>query len=305
MAKHRRPDESEPGPLTPAARAATPPPPWATGLSSASTQPQRPAAPEPDEAAALAGDAGEISPVAAGLRNAAASLKGIAAGVMIRQYEARSDDGGVTVTVDGGGRVAGVRIGEYAIRSGPDRLGASIAVAVNRALEAARQGTTESLLDAVAPESQTLVRGAIGAASYGPAAAAAQDAVAQTVTARSGDGSVTATASGLCVVTSITLSPAAVRAGRDGPARLGASAAEAVNAALAEAGSLRRAQLSASAGPAPAPGDPRSAGSAALTRLSDRMNELLGTLDQIDRDLDQLVDSTVSDLTRLAGQLPE
>jgi DNA-binding protein YbaB len=224
---------------------------------------------------------------------------------MIRQYEARSDDGGVTVMVDGGSRVAGVRIGEHAIRSGPDRLAAGITVAANKALEAARQGATESMLNAVAPESQALIRGAIGAANAGLAAAAAEEAGAQTVRARSGDGSVTATANGLGVIVSITLSPAAVRASGDGPARLGTSAAEAVNAALGQAGSLRRAQLSAGAGPAPAPGDPRSAGSAALTRLSERMNDLLGTLDRIDRDLDDLVDNTVSDLTRLAGQMPE
>jgi DNA-binding protein YbaB len=238
------------------------------------------------------------------LRNAATSLKGIAAGVMIRKYEARSDDGAVTVTVDGGSRVVDVRIGKHAIRSGPDRIAASLADQVNRAREAARQGATESLLDAAGPESQALLRGAIGAANDGRAAAAGEDAAARTVTARSGDGSVTATASGLGVVTSFTLSPAALRADRDGLARLGVSAAEAANAALRQAGSLHRAQLGASGGPVPAPGDPRSPGPTALTQLSERMNELLGTLDQIDHDLDELVDGAVSDLTRLVDQLP-
>lgn len=242
--------------------------------------------------------------MAAGLRTAAASLKGIAAGVMMRQFEARSDDGAVTVTVDGGSRVVGVRIGEHAVRSGPDRIAASLTTTVNRALEAARQGATESLLEAAGPGSQALLRGAIGTANYGRAAAAGEDAGARTVTARSGDGSATATASGLGVVTSLTVSQAALRAGGDGRARAGASAAEAVNAALRQARSPHRTPLAASGGPAPAPGDPRSPGSAALTQLSERMNELLGTLDQIDRDLDQLVDGAVSDLTRLVDQLP-
>jgi DNA-binding protein YbaB len=213
---------------------------------------------------------------------------------MIRQYEARSDDGAVTVTVDGGSRVVDVRIDKHAIRSGPERIAASLTAQVNRAREVARQGATESLLNAAGPESQALLRGAIGAANDGRAAAAGEDAAARTVTARSGDGSVTATASGLGVVTSFTVSPAALRAGRDGLARLGASAAEAANAALGQAGSLHRAPPGPSGGPGPA----------ALTQLSERMNGLLGTLDQIDRDLDELVDGAVSDLTRLVDQLP-
>ena len=222
----------------------------------------------------------------------------------MRQYEARSDDGAVTVTVDGGSRVVDVGIGKHAIRSGPDRIAASLTVTVNRALEAARQGATEPLLDAASPGSQALLRGAIGAANHGRATAAGEDAAARTVTARSGDGSVTATASGLGVVTSITVSQAALRAGGDGPARVGASVAEAVNAALMQAGSMHRASLGASGGPALAPGNPRPPGAAALTQLSERMNELLGTLDQIDRDLDQLADGAVSDLTKLADQSP-
>ncbi len=265
---------------------------------------QRQPALEAATAAGLASQASELSPLAAEFRRAASSLNGIAAGVMIRQYEARSDDGAVTVTVDGGGRVASVHIGEHAIRSGPDRVAASLTVAVNRALEAARQGTTDSMLDAAGPGSSALLRGAVAAAADLPGTTAREEAGARSVTGRSADGSVAAKASGLGALTSITVSPTAVRIGRDGRARLGASAAEAMNAALKEAGSLHRAQPGP-AGPAPAPGDARSAGAAALASFSSRVDELLGNLDQIDRDLDRLVEGAMSDMTRLAGRLSD
>lgn len=276
-------------------------PPWATGSSPVSAPPPDVSARPP--AAAPPGpdhQASEASGLAAGLRRAASDMKALAAAAMTRQYEGRSDDGAVTATVDGGSHVAGVRISEHAVRSGAGPLAASVTVAVNRALEAARRGTAEALLSVAGPGSQALLRGTIDAA--GDAARAVAREGAQPVTARSGDGSVTAAASVLGTVTGIAVSPAAVRLGGDGPARLGRSVAEAVNAALAEAGRLDRAQHSTAA-PTPAPGDPRSAGAAALERLGHRMNELLGTLDQIDRDLGRLADGAAANLSSLADGL--
>jgi DNA-binding protein YbaB len=280
-------------------------PPWATGSSPVSAPPPdasaRPPAAAPGPGRQVS-EASEASALAAALRRAASDLKAMAASAMTQQYEGRSDDGAVTATVDGSSRVAGVRISEHVIRSGPGPLAASLTAAVNRALEAARRGTAEALLGAAGPGSQALLRGTIDAAANAVRTKAREGA--GSAAARSGDGSVTAAASGLGTVTGIAVSPAAVRLGGDGPARLGASVAEAVNAALAEAGRLDRAQHNVSASaPAPAPGDPRSAGAVALERLGHRMNELLGTLDQIDRDLGRLADGAAADLSSLTDGL--
>jgi DNA-binding protein YbaB len=288
-----------PGVSTPVAAGALRPP-WATGSSPVSAPPPDVSARPPVAVPGPGHQASEASGLAAGLRRAASDMKALAAAAMTRQYEGRSDDGAVTATADGGSRMAGVRISEHAVRSGVGPLAVSLTVAVNRALEAARRGTAEALLGAAGPGSQALLRATIDAA--GDAARAVAREGAQPVTARSGDGSVTAAASVLGTVTGIAVSPAAVRLGGDGPARLGRSVAEAVNAALAEAGRLDRAQHN-TATPTPAPGDPRSAGAVVLERLNHRMNELLGTLDQIDRDLDRLADGAAADLSSLADRM--
>lgn len=304
-----------PGASSAATPGAIPPPPWADvpsegTWSAASRQATWPTASRQETTRRMTGAAGaaslarEVSAFAADMRHVAGDLNAMAGAASARQYDARSDDGAVTVTVNGRPEVTRIRVGEEAIRSGPGRLAASLTAAVNKALESARHGTTDALLRSAGPGGQAWLRGVTDAAASPDGAEARAEAGSRSVTASSADQSITATITGLGTVTGITVSYAAMRMSGDGPRRLGTSAAEAVNAALAEAGRLDRAQHNAAVS-ALAPGDPRSAGAAALNHLNDEMNAMLGSLDQIDRDLDGMADGTMRDLARLADWLAD
>lgn len=224
-----------------------------------------------------------VDAVAAELQHRAADLTAAARAASGRQYQVRSGDGSITVTVDGRPRMAGVRIDSGAAGSAPGGIARALADTVNSALEDARHGT-QILLGRADPALQAWISEAAdgpGGSGRSPAAAAHAEAAARMFTATSTDGTVTATVSGSATVVSIELPQDTPR--EDGQARLGAAIAEAVNAALAAAEQAAREQLAAKAR-SPAP-DPWSAGKAALDALASRMDLLLGQLDQIDRDL--------------------
>jgi len=218
--------------------------------------------------------------VPAGLRRAAA--------VSARQYQARSDDGTVAVTVDGRPRVRSVRIGGQAVRSGPGPLATRVAVTVNRALQAARRDGHEALL-AAASGLESWVRAAIEA---GPGPDPGRSSAArlrqpaprrQAATGSSSGARVSVTVNGLGEVTGVSFAALALR-GSD-LARLGNHVAEAVNAALEQAEQNQRT-------PAPPAAD-----DVIVEMFSYRMNGLLGRLDEMSRNLDG------SDVARELGRL--
>jgi DNA-binding protein YbaB len=235
--------------------------------------------------------ASEIAAFTADMRRAVGDLTTAAVAASRREYEAASDDGTVTVTVDGSPRVTGVRIGGAAGRR-PGDLAASLTTAANRALDAARRGGTEALLGAAGPGLEPLLLGAVNAADSGPGATARAAMATQTATASSADDWVTVTVNGLGVVTGTTVSDSAAR-GND-QARLEHAAIEAFNAALGAA--LGRGGEARAAAVRP-PGDPRSAGNAAVAAVHRQMDTLLVQLDRIERNLDRAAGGTMRDVT--------
>ena len=231
----------------------------------------------------LASWAVTVNKVAAELQRRAADLTTAARAASGRQYQARSGDGGITVTVDGRPRVADIRITGETASSAPDGLARALTDTVNRALEDARLGT-QTLLGEADPALQAWISegaDAPGGSGRSLAAAARAEAAARMTTATSTDDTVTATVSGSATVVSIELPHEASR--EEGQARLGESVAEAVNAALAGAEQRARDHVTARAlSPAP---DPWSAGKTALDALASRMDLLLDQLDRIDRGL--------------------
>jgi DNA-binding protein YbaB len=225
--------------------------------------------------------ASEIAAFTADMRRAVGDLTTAAVAASRQEYEAGSDDGAVTITVDGSPRVTGVRIGGPAGHR-PRDLEAGLATAVNRALDAARRGSTEALLGAAGPGLEPLLLGAVSAADSGPGAAARAAAAMQTAIASSADDWVRVTVNGLGTVTSVTLSDSAARG--DDQARLEHAAMEAFNAGLGtELGRGGQARAAA----ARPPGDPRSAGNAVVEDVNRRMDTLLVQLDRIERNLDR------------------
>lgn len=248
--------------------AAVPPAPWASITG--------------QDAAAAAGQAALVraaDAIAAKLERRSADLAAAAREAAGRQYQARSADGSITVTVDARPRLINVRIAGEATDSAPGELGRALAATVNSALDDARHGT-QVLLGGADRAFQAWLSEAAGGPGRSPAAAAGPEA-ARVTTATSADDSITAAVSGLATVVSIELSREAERG--DGQARLGEAVTEAVNAALAAAGQAAQEQLAAT--PALL-ADPWSGGQAALDRLASRMDQLLGDLEQIGRDLD-------------------
>jgi len=231
----------------------------------------------------------EIAAFTADMRRAVGDLTAAAVAASRREYEAASDDGAVTVTVDGSPRVTGVGIGRPPGRR-PGDLAASLTTVANRALDAARRGGTEALLGAAGPGLEPLLLGAVSAADSGPGAAARAAMATQAATASSADGWVTVTVNGLGIVTSTTLSDSAA-AGND-RARLEHAATEAFNAALGAAlgrgGEIRAAAVRA-------PGDPRSAGNAAVEAVRRQMDTLLVQLDRIERNLNRAAGGIMRD----------
>jgi DNA-binding protein YbaB len=231
--------------------------------------------------------------VAASMRRAAA--------VSARQYQARSDDRTVAVTLDGRPRARSVHISGQAIRSGPGQLGARVAATVNRALQTARRDGHEALL-AAASGLESCARAAIEAAGQvgpgqsGPApdpgrasvaefkqlgqsvlrrqAASRAEAVVEVLTGTSSGARVSVTVNGLGGVTGMSFAALALR-GSD-LARLGNHVAEAVNAALEKAEQYQYARCRR----------PPAVDDVIVEMFSYRMNGLLGRLDDMSRDLD-------------------
>jgi DNA-binding protein YbaB len=232
----------------------------------------------PGQAAAAA--SGQVSwssladAATAELQRRAADLEAAARVAAGRQYQARSADGSITVTVDGRARVTSVRISDEAAGSAPAELARALGGTVNSALQEARY-STQALLGKADPALQAWISDA----------AASQAGVAASVTSgTSADGSVTATvsrAATVATVLAIELPKDASRGYRQ--ARLDDAVAEAVNAALV-AGEQAGQQRLGARGSAPAP-DPWSAGKAALAALGSRMDLLLSELDRIGSNL--------------------
>ena len=222
---------------------------------------------------------GPVEQVAAGMRRAAA--------VSARQYQARSDDGTVAVTLDGRPRVRSVRIAGPAIRLGPAQLAARVTATVNRALQAARRDGHEALL-AAGSSLESWVRAAAGPGRPGVARRPVPQcaAAAQVLTGTSAGARVSVTVNSLGEVTGVGFAALALR-GSD-LARLGNHVAEAVNAALEQAEQYRRARYR------PAP---QAAEDVIVEMFSYRMNGLLGRLDEMSRSLDG------SDVARELGRL--
>jgi DNA-binding protein YbaB len=227
--------------------------------------------------------------VAASVRRAAA--------VSARQYQARSDDRTVAVTVDGRPRVRSVRISGQAIRSGPGQLAARVAATVNRALQAARRDGHEELL-AAGSGLESWARGTIEA-SPGPARPAAtelrrpsvprREPTAPVLAGTSSGARVGVTVNGLGEVTGVGFAALALR-GSD-LTRLGNHVAEAVNAALEKAEQYQRARRRR----------PPAADDVIVEIFSYRMNGLLGRLDEMSRNLDG--SHTAPGLGRLVTEL--
>lgn len=241
--------------------------------------------------------ASDIAAFTADMRRAVGDLTTAAVAASRREYEAASDDGSVTVSADGSPRVTGVRIGGAAGRRADD-LPASLSTAANRALDAARRGRTEALLGAAGPGLEPLLLGAVNAADSGPGAAARAAMATHTATASSADGWVTVTVNGLGIVTGITLSDNAATlsdnaAGGSDRARLEHAATEAFNAALGAALARRGEARAAAVRP---PGDPRSAGNAAVEVVRRQMDTLLVQLDRIERNLDRAAGGMMRDV---------
>lgn len=222
-----------------------------------------------------------------------------AAAVSARQYQARSDDGTVTVTLDGRPRVRSVRIGGQAIRSGPGQLSARVAVTVNRALQAARRDGHEALL-AAGSGLESWVRAAIEAGA-GPGGVAGRRCPPvpwrqAPVQAGSSSGArVSVTVNGLGEVTGVSF--AALALGGSDLARLGTHVAEAVNAALEKAEQHRRIRHRPGTDPA---------GDVIVEMFRYRMNGLLSRLDEMSRHLDgsDVARRLIDELRDLAGGPP-
>jgi DNA-binding protein YbaB len=276
-----------PGAGMPSARhpAAMPPPPWdmpETQSTSAShavsqTAASRTMATRHERPGSRL--AGEVAAIAAGMRGAATDLAAAAAAASLRQYQARSDDDAVTVTVDGSPRVTSIRCDDRAAGYRLAHLEAVLTATVNQALDAARQGGKEALLGAAGPGLEPFLRGAVDAAGGRAWDGLREETAAWTATGSSPDGRVTASVSGHGVVTGITLSDGRLR--HDDRAWFGQAAAEAVNAAL---GALARRAREARAAARP-PGDPQSAGNTAVAALQRRMDALVAELNRIERGL--------------------
>jgi DNA-binding protein YbaB len=226
--------------------------------------------------------------VAASMRRAAA--------VSARQYQARSDDGTVAVTLDGRPRVRSVRISGPAIRSGPGQLAAQVAATVNRALQAARRDGHEALL-AAGSGLESWAREAIeagpgpdpgrpGGGELRRRSVPQRAAAAQVLTGTSAGARVSVTANGLGEVTGVSFAALAL-CGSD-LARLGNHVAGAVNAALEKAEQYQRVRCRP---------DPQAADDVIVEMFSYRMNGLLGRLDEMSRHLDG------SDVARGLGRL--
>ena len=225
-----------------------------------------------------------------------------AAAVSARQYQARSDDGTVAVTLDGRPRVRSILIAGSAIGSGPAQLSARVAVTLNRALRAARRDGHEALLAAGAAL-ESWVRAEIEAGA-GPARVAGRRrpsmprCEAPVLTGSSSGARVTVAVNGLGEVTGISFAALALR-GSD-LARLGTHVAGAVNAALEEAEQYQRARRR----PGTDPG-----GDVIVEMFRYRMNGLLGRLDEMSRHLDgsdaaRRLDRLITELRDLADGPP-
>jgi DNA-binding protein YbaB len=203
---------------------------------------------------------------AAELQRRAADLEATARTASGRQYQAKSVDARITVTVDGRMRLTGVRLGDGAADSGAGVLARALADTVNSALEEARH-CTQALLGGADPALQAWLSD-VQVAGHAEAAASM-------ISATSADGSVTATVTRAATIVAIEVPGDA--SGQYAQARLGDAVAEAVNAALAAAEQAGQESLGARA---PAP-DPWSAGKASLDALTSRMDLLIGALDRI------------------------
>ncbi|HYU83740.1 MAG TPA: YbaB/EbfC family nucleoid-associated protein [Kribbellaceae bacterium] len=68
-----------------------------------------------------------------------------------RTYEVAAPDGLVTATVDGRPRLTALYISPYALRGSPDDLDSLLTATLNEALNAARTGSQQALLDGLPP----------------------------------------------------------------------------------------------------------------------------------------------------------
>ncbi len=100
----------------------------------------------------------EFEQVADDMRRYAEGLKSALTSAADRTYEITSDDGSVTVTVDGRPRVRSVRVDPRALRKDPADLAAKLTVVLNEAVRRSREEGYAELMDELDPTSRSMVR---------------------------------------------------------------------------------------------------------------------------------------------------
>jgi DNA-binding protein YbaB len=100
----------------------------------------------------------EFEEVADEMQRYAANLTTALTSAAERTYEITSDDGAVTVTVDGRPRVRRIRFDPRAMRGKPEDLAAKLIISVNEAVRTARQQTYDELLDTLDPAMRSAIR---------------------------------------------------------------------------------------------------------------------------------------------------